>query len=144
MATAAHGADPEAQATVPSGLWRALVALHAHTRTGNRLATPMTKEVFIQSWRYAQEGVMAALRTAITPSCAHSSCSQWCISSISPRTSVSSTATSRIQPNAPPKPTTWPRPVGGRPPIQPYTPTGAASVVLSLSRYLQHSPLIAR
>ena len=64
--TKRHGADPEAQATVPSGLWRALVALHEHTRAGNRLAPPMTKEVFIQSWRHAQEGVMAApLRTAV-------------------------------------------------------------------------------
>jgi len=58
--TKRHGADPEAQATVPGGLWRALVALHERTRVGDRLAPHTTKEVFMQSWRHAQEAVMAA------------------------------------------------------------------------------------
>jgi len=63
--TKRHGADPEAQAAIPGALCLALGAMHEHTRAGDRLAPPMAKEVFMQSWRHTQEGVMAPLRAVV-------------------------------------------------------------------------------
>jgi hypothetical protein len=59
-ATKRHGVDLTAHTAVPDDLCQALTAVHGRTQAGDRLAAHVTKEVFIQSWRHAQEAVMAA------------------------------------------------------------------------------------